>query len=1215
MSSCQTTVRRIQIRRDTSAGWQANRRVILASGEQGFEIDVGKMKIGDGETAWEDLDYISEGNTGPTGSIGPTGLPGSADNTGATGPTGNTGPTGTTGNTGPTGWTGTTGMTGPTGTTGNTGPTGWTGTTGNTGPTGWTGTTGNTGSTGNTGPVAYQITTPADFRLLTATGTSSTFLTANSNLTFNGSTLNVTSNVIVSGYIRDAAVPGFIDISSGNVITKLFGTSSIGNDYGPGNSGFTVNNPLPGITWTARDSARNWVRVASSSDGTRLIASVSGGQLYTSTDSGATWTARETNRNWVGVASSSDGTKLVAVVTGGRIYTSTDSGATWTPRESVRNWEAVASSSNGTNLVAVVSGGQIYTSTDSGVNWTPRDTNRLWSAVASSSDGTRLAATDSGGHIYTSTDSGANWTLRNGIENWSGIAMTADGLRIFAVGQYSLIYTNTTSDYVNWTTLESSRFWRAITCSASGSVLAAVEGGGQIYVSVNSGLTWTARETARNWFGVTSSADGSRLVAVDFGGQIYTSSALPADLRMQLLGTERMRITSNGNIGIGTTTPSVLLDVSGDISANVYNGPGGTAGAPHFTSSEDRTTGIFMPASGREVAFTSAGVERGRFDLSGLRMISGNIRNLSGSVAAPSYTFFSDLSMGLYDPDTNVLGFVTGGVERMRIDTSGALVFPASTGRKLVLWPATATNTYYGHEIRAQEFRNTLDNSGNFFSFGYGSALSGAGTGFTEVARIQGNGRVGIGLSPSYNLDISGTQQIVRPSANGTSVTNALVLFSGQNASPGGGAAIRFDHSFGGLGQTRGAVINSLDDGGSFGQSVGLAFSTGQNTLTERMRITGGGNVGIGTTSPAFTLDVSGQIVATSPNVGGTNQMTNIYLQPIAFPGQNTTGSDQLVAQVVFQRLGPYYTTMRCVQPNTAYNDFLDLRFTTNAGSLNNTQADRMTIKSFTGNVGIGTTSPSQKLTVSNGIIYSEGGGSLSVGNYAFYAYNGSTNTGTSGAGTLTFGFYTNSRVGGTEFNAFSDTRIKTNILDISDGYALEQLRLVEPKYYNYIDTISRTSNRVTGFIAQQIKDVLPDAVTLGANIVPDVFDKADISGNTLTLQTKTLPFSVDGSQNICLYVPGETDEHKVIKQAIASTSNTLTFAEPIDSSSNSVFVYGREVQDFHHLNKDVIFTINVAATQELDRQLQAAKGKIQQLEETLSNVITRLSALEQPPA
>jgi len=51
------------------------------------------------------------------------------------------------------------------------------------------------------------------------------------------------------------------------------------------------------------------------------------------------WTQTSAPLNyWQSVASSSDGTKLVAVVNGGFIYTSTDSGVNWTQRDSSRNW-------------------------------------------------------------------------------------------------------------------------------------------------------------------------------------------------------------------------------------------------------------------------------------------------------------------------------------------------------------------------------------------------------------------------------------------------------------------------------------------------------------------------------------------------------------------------------------------------------------------------------------------------------------------------------------------------------------------------------------------------------------------------------------------------------------------------------------------------------------------------------------------------------------
>ena len=66
--------------------------------------------------------------------------------------------------------------------------------------------------------------------------------------------------------------------------------------------------------------------------------------------------------NWYSLASSADGTKLVAANLWDSIYTSTDSGVSWTPRESSRNWFSVASSADGSKLVALDENGQIYTS-------------------------------------------------------------------------------------------------------------------------------------------------------------------------------------------------------------------------------------------------------------------------------------------------------------------------------------------------------------------------------------------------------------------------------------------------------------------------------------------------------------------------------------------------------------------------------------------------------------------------------------------------------------------------------------------------------------------------------------------------------------------------------------------------------------------------------------------------------------------------------------
>ncbi|NBV23865.1 MAG: hypothetical protein EBS05_18340 [Proteobacteria bacterium] len=305
-----------------------------------------------------------------------------------------------------------------------------------------------------------------------------------------------------------------------------------------------------GTTWTARDSNRNWIGIACSTDGAKAVAAVYGGQLYTSTDYGATWTARDSNRNWQAVASSADGTKLVAVVNGGRIYTSTDSGATWTARDSVRDWYSVASSSDGTKLVAVVAGGQVYTSTDSGATWTARDSSRDWYSVASSSDGTKLVAVVNGGRIYTSTDSGGTWTARDSVRAWSAAASSADGTKLVAVVAGGQIYTSTDSG-ATWTARDSNRDWQSVTSSSDGARLVAGVSIGLVYLSTDAGVTWTATGApSKEWFGVASSADGSRLLGAALTGQIYTTVGGVATV-------QSVHFTGHINRGLGAASTAL----------------------------------------------------------------------------------------------------------------------------------------------------------------------------------------------------------------------------------------------------------------------------------------------------------------------------------------------------------------------------------------------------------------------------------------------------------------------------------------------------------------------------------------------------------------------------------------------------------------------------------------------------------------------------------
>jgi uncharacterized protein (DUF736 family) len=186
---------------------------------------------------------------------------------------------------------------------------------------------------------------------------------------------------------------------------------------GSGNLGPICTSMNSGATWTQTSApSRNWLSVASSADGAKLVAAAQvpfGGLIYISTNSGATWTQTSAPTNeWLAVASSTDGTKLVAVawhdIGDGLIYTSSDSGATWMKTTAATNyWVSVASSADGTKLLVAAAawwttlGNGLYVSSDSGTTWTPADSpGQFWSSVASSADATKLVAAAEG-PIYT----------------------------------------------------------------------------------------------------------------------------------------------------------------------------------------------------------------------------------------------------------------------------------------------------------------------------------------------------------------------------------------------------------------------------------------------------------------------------------------------------------------------------------------------------------------------------------------------------------------------------------------------------------------------------------------------------------------------------------------------------------------------------------------------------------------------------------------------
>jgi hypothetical protein len=288
--------------------------------------------------------------------------------------------------------------------------------------------------------------------------------------------------------------------------------------------------------WTSVQTSDNWQSIASSADGTKLVAATLAKGIFIF--SGGVWSSLAVNPTGAtGVASSADGTKLVAVVSGGSggIYLFTNSTTGWVqPAGSpTGNFESVASSADGSRLVAVVNGGLMYASTNSGATWTaqsvPQGNIQAWYSVASSANGSNLVAVVYGGIIYT--NSGTTWTATSapGSKNWISVASSADGSKLVAVIFGGGIYTSVNSGSTWQQTSAPSTNWYAVASSADGAKLAAAVRGGGIYLSSNSGATWTQQAGApvQNWVSIASSADGSQLAAAVYNtaSGIYVSQS------------------------------------------------------------------------------------------------------------------------------------------------------------------------------------------------------------------------------------------------------------------------------------------------------------------------------------------------------------------------------------------------------------------------------------------------------------------------------------------------------------------------------------------------------------------------------------------------------------------------------------------------------------------------------------------------------------------
>ena len=303
--------------------------------------------------------------------------------------------------------------------------------------------------------------------------------------------------------------------------------------------------------------------------------------------------------------------------------------------------------------------------------------------------------------------------------------------------------------------------------------------------------------------------------------------------------TERMRIDASGNVGIGTSSPNAGLEVLKSGGGKIRISETASRYVEILGYAEGTANGSTMAFQTIE-AGTSTSTERMRIDSSG------------------------NVGIGESSPEAN-LHVKNGSAGTFTASNAQVLIENNTTVRLSMVSPATNACSIEFGDVNDQNVGViTYDHASDFMKFGVNAS---------EAMRIDSGGQVGIGTSsPSYKLDVFGSSVVSMVRTNDTtSPTLGLFVNSGSN----------------------GVGTISVDNGGHMTFDTG---STGAGQV-ERMRIDSSGNVGIGTSSPATKVEISGTgfqtLSVTSTNSSPVLKL-NSAASSTAFLQWNNAGSSPL---------------------------------------------------------------------------------------------------------------------------------------------------------------------------------------------------------------------------------------------------------------------------------------------------------------------------------
>lgn len=351
--------------------------------------------------------------------------------------------------------------------------------------------------------------------------------------------------------------------------------------------------------------------------------------------------------------------------------------------------------------------------------------------------------------------------------------------------------------------------------------------------------------------------------------------------------------------------------------------------------------------------------------------------------------------------------------------------------------------------------------------------------------------------------------------------------------------------------------------------SLATVYNSGSKQLSAN-------SIGIGTTITRTTgLDIEGDLLTKRAFVG-VSTGTRVLETPEIVLRYNTVGVG--TATIINTE-----TSGTNIWVNSSYN-------TSNPGT---GWTRTLTISPY-GNVGIGNINPITPLdVVGSSMNYLTTGGYLiptgAGGNYTWNGY-------------YAISIKASSRIWSQDsYVASSDYRIKTNIQDINDDQALKHLRQLQPKTYEYIDKVARGSNIVYGFIAQEVADVIPYAVSQQVEFIPNIFTIGTITQISSNIYEVCVPKEHELIPSDIIRIISM--DNKMLEVPIVEVygASNFTFQSENITDLSKIFIYGKKVDDFHVLNKDALWTISTAALQEIDRQNILLQERVDALEKRLS--------------